>query len=169
MFGNIKQFLSKLRIFKRLRDYKAREYRLIYQLKQLQNIIAKNNTFMFKQVEQIEALEKDLDVSREKHKKASKHYGELINRRDEVINRLQLPAPDDIISGRFSDYKLWIAEPFIKEVYTKYRVESDLGMGNVFIDGSAAIRGLDNIFDIIDKDNIIDEEKDVKKEEESEE
>ena len=166
MFGKVKRFLSKLRIFKRLREYKEREivFRDNYQkllvdiskkARQFQNIIEKNNAFMLKQEEKIENI-------KVRHDKASKHYGELINRRDEVINRLQLPAPDSIISGRFSDYKLWIAEPFIKEVYTKYRVESDLGMGNVFIDGSAAIRGLDKIF------NIMDEEKDVK-EEESEE
>lgn len=153
MFGKVKRYLSKLRIFKRLRAYKAGiqillDHEKIYQgridrfekkERQFQNIISKNNAFMLKQENEKKKL-------KEKHDKASKYYGELIKRRNETIHRLQSTAPDDILSGRFADYKLWVAEPLIKKNYKNYIIENDIGIGKVFIDGESAIRGLDNIF-----------------------
>lgn len=158
MFGKVKQFLQKIRIFKRLRAYRAGIQILLDYEKIYQGRIDGFKKEIKGWVETFNRLTELYEDVKERHDKATKHYGELIKRRNETIHRLQSTAPDDILSGRFADYKLWIAEPLIKKDYKNYIVENDIGIGRVFIDGESAIRGLDKIFKgDIEKKEIVEE------------
>lgn len=143
------KFLKKIRIFKRLREYKTKiilfreeNYRLKGQL------IGKR-----KSIEEIKTRLIDLNskhsILTEKKEKASKHIAKLVvanrelkRRRDESIKRLRSEVPDEVIGGRFENYKYWIAEPFIVEKFTSYNGIQDR---ELFIDQFAAYRGLNKV------------------------
>lgn len=70
-------------------------------------------------------------------------FAEAEARRDEVINRLQSPIPDEIIgSKKMSEYKFWIAQPLIDVEFKKY-VPKD--PDETFVDGISAIQNMGGI------------------------
>jgi len=76
---------------------------------------------------------------------ANKSCNELIERRDEFLNRLNAGVPQ---ANNFPDYKYWLSEPFIVEKYEIYKEEDK------HVDGMSAIKGLGQIFkDLDDKDS----------------
>jgi len=91
------------------------------------------------------------NIISEKKDRASKKIAELVNigkqydrRRNEVIKRLESKMPDDIISGRFEDYKYWIAEPFIVDQYDEHKKIND---NITFIDSFSAYRGIAKVLE----------------------
>ncbi len=148
---NIKNFIYKLRIFKRIKDLTYRLSRFRKENNQLKDqmifkrkVITELKSNIMKQNEEYSKLS-------EKKDKASKHVvrmsnarKELESRRDEFLNRMKSKIPDDIIGGRFEDYKYWLAEPFIIKEFTRHMKVKE---GTTFIDSFAAYRGISKVLD----------------------
>jgi len=89
------------------------------------------------------------NIVSEKKARASKKIAELvgtskqlIRRRDEFIKRLKSAIPDEVIGGRFENYKYWLAEPFIKDEYVEHKEVND---NTTFIDSFSAYRGITKV------------------------
>ncbi len=75
---------------------------------------------------------------------ANKSCNELIERRDEFLNRLNAGIPQ---ANSFPDYKYWLSEPFIKEEYEIYKEDDK------HIDGISAVKGLGQVLKNIETSN----------------
>jgi hypothetical protein len=149
MFGKLKMLcqkkLKKLRIFSRLKAYKAE----ILMLKDL--LIHRRKKYGILKKELIQAVKENIDNHKlykdaiEKKKKASKHIANMVTKRNEFLKRIQGKIPDDVISGKFDTYKVWLMEPFMEESFIPYKPSSDR---EVFIDGQSAIKGLIEVSDV---------------------
>ena len=99
----------------------------------------------------INLLQDKIVSLQEKKKKAEIHIAELVGRKNEVLRRLKSKIPDEVIGGRFENYKYWIGQPFIVENYFAHLKVDDTA---TFIDSFAAYRGLAKVLE--------DEKKDIK-------
>lgn len=74
---------------------------------------------------------------------------ELINRRDEVIQRAIYAAnhqlPESVIDGGFSEICKWIIMPHINEIYTPYSIYNDDRE-------SRALRAVYKILEVVEKE-----------------
>ena len=165
--------LKKIRIFKRLREYKDREFNF---RNNIQNLYIKiwDLKKELKDVSEsfIKAIEEhkiEMAKIADKHEKASKHiaefkksHTELVKRRDEFLKRLKSKIPDEVIGGKFENYKYWLSEPFIVVKYEPYISINDR---DVFIDPFSATRGIINIIDNKEEEDNNGKEEDIRKEE----
>jgi len=163
MFKKLKKFISKLKIFSRLRYQKAQILELeqilieneeIFEKMQKQhlNIIKKNNDFMLKR-------ETDIEKLTEKKEKATKFIAIMVGQRNEFLNRILSKMPDHVLSGKMPEaYKLWLMEPFMEKSYTPHKPDDEK---SVFVDGYSAIKGLAKVADDFVKDDKKLDDKDV--------
>ena len=148
-------FLRKADLIERFRK---ENYELKGQLIKKRHIIVAWELKILELTNDLNLLGSELDIVKEKKKKAEKRIAEHVKiskeitaRRDEFLSRVK--APPDVSITSFNDYKYWISEPFIIADYKVY----EPAKGD--IDGMSAIRGLGKVFDNID------EKKDEKKDE----
>ena len=71
-----------------------------------------------------------------------KTNNELKTRRDEFLKRLKSQIPDNVIGGKFENYKYWLAESFIVDKYKHYHGVDD---NEVFVDQFAVQRNLSKV------------------------
>jgi hypothetical protein len=157
MISKIRKWISKINIFKRLKDAEL----LISGLKE-SNYILKGQLMtrrktMISLVEDMKTLKKEyddltlkLETVEMKKRKASVVIAQLVNRRDEFLSRLAAPVPSVDIDN-FADYKYWISEPFIVEKYDIFTSGKD-------VDTKSVLKGLDTIFKNVDGKKKIEEE-----------
>lgn len=127
--------VAKLRIFKRLREYKTK----IAMLREENNMI---KGFMIQKRKQIEELKAKIMLMNNDYSDLNKIKIELERRRDEVIKRLKSEIPDGVIGGRFENYKYWIAEPFIVDKYENF---VGVNPNEAFVDNFAVMRKLERV------------------------
>ena len=145
MFGKVKVYLKKCRIFSRLRYLIAENLTLKRKIVRLeaenksasdkfQNILIKNNKAMFK-------LEEEKKKIKERHIRASKHVAKMVKQKYEFLSRIQTDPsniPDDIISGDMRTYRVWLMEPFMSEHCLPF---NPVSRREIFIDGPSAAKG----------------------------
>jgi predicted nuclease with TOPRIM domain len=144
-------FLKKIRIFKRLKDLKLLIERFREENHQLKGQMIQRRKVIAEMKQTIMDLNNGYSLLAEKKDKATKHVAtlavankELESRRDEFIKRLKSKIPDDVIGGRFENYKYWLAEPFIVKEYKKWHGVNDR---EAFVDQFAVYRGLDKVLE----------------------
>lgn len=161
---NIKKFIKKIRIFKRIKEltYKIEQYREENNL--FKDMLIAKRKEITKLKECIMNQNNKYSKLAEKHKKASNHVATAINakkqlerRRDEFLKRLQSKIPDEVIGGRLENYKYWLAEPFIVEKYDEHHKVDEK---TTFVDHFAAYRGIDKVLREVENE-IKGEEKDT--------
>lgn len=161
----IKNFIKKIRIFKRLRRYKDENNQLKdmlikrrHTIEDLQNELKDTVKIIIENEEVYKKLEAEYKELEIKKKNGEKYISEFAKRRDEVIKRLQMPMteiPDLVLSGNMADYKYWLAEPFIKDKYAG--VTKQLSK-EVFVDIVSSLRGFGKFLEKDDKNEIIIQE-----------
>ena len=121
------EFLKKIRIFKRIREYKTKIGMLRKDNHQLKGQLINRRKLIREVKERLMELNNEYSRVVEKKEKASRHIEKLVKanrelkrRRDESIKRLRSEIPDEVIGGRLENYKYWIAEPFIVENFQSY-------------------------------------------------
>jgi len=143
---NIKKWIGKLRIFKRLREMKAERYMFINELA-LRNrdikILKEELITVAKELidNEAEFKKKIVDYTRELERQDN-IIKELIERRDEFLIRIRAKVPDSVLTSRFENYKFYLAEPFIRSKYDKTELPKEK---EVFVDVPSAVEAIGKI------------------------
>lgn len=155
MLKNAVKRLKKIRIFKRIREYKAEINNLLQVTNRLESELEVHRITIKEAMVIYDEAIADLEKVKEKKDKASKRISvqkktikELERRRDEFLLRLKSKIPDTIISRTFDKYKYWLAESFIVDKYEPYVMVDDK---SVYIDEISAMKGFSKILDKVEE------------------
>ena len=151
MISRIKNWLYKnRRLIKRLREENIQLKDQMINKRKLIKSMSKN---IVDTCNDFNLLGVKCDKVVEKKAKASKliatlkiTMGETKRRREEFLRRLDSKIPDEVIGGRFENYKYWLAEPFIVDEYEQHL---KVNPKTTFISPNSCINSSYNILAII--------------------
>lgn len=155
----LRRSLTKIRIFKRIREYENDLTNLLEYRDKAEEINKKLENRMegmsSKYFSNLLDAKKDIDWLREKKDRASKHISGLVGhvknlegKIAEFMVRITSKMPDDVITGNFLDYKNWLTEPFVKKIYIPYTLVNEK---KAFIDEDSAKIGFGRVLDKIEE------------------
>lgn len=154
-----KKLIKKLRVFKRIRELESKIVLFREENNLIKDILMKKRHIISDLSQNLTKTVNDLNLIAEKKERASKHIEKLVKsnkelerRRDEFIKRLKSKVPDEVIGGRFENYKYWLAESFIVEDYKSY---NGVNENETFVDQFAVYRELDKVL----SDKVVSDEK----------
>lgn len=154
---NIKEYLSRKNVFKRLKDAEILIKNLDdenYMIKGLLMEYQKKTDVLSKElidaVNEYNILGEELEKVKTKKESATKIIHELSKRRDEFLKRVYAQVPDAEISN-FSDYKYWLAQSFIVDNFVPFNTK------NENIDMVSSIKGLATVLREAEKLNDLKE------------